>query len=185
MASSKNNSFRLFEQEREYANPMVATLANRLIDIRKKDLAASLSDFEGSAHKLQKVKTLNQIDFIDDARSTNTNSVWYSLQSMTKPVIWISNVDNAEKITNDLMDQIGEKVKCVVLQGVYNTDVYDRLAELGIPVYVEMNMEDAVSQAYYACDKGYAVLYAPGAAGTNGISYREKGDQFQNAVAQL
>jgi UDP-N-acetylmuramoylalanine-D-glutamate ligase len=104
---------------------------------------------------------------------------------MTKPVIWISNVDNAEKITNDLMDQIGEKVKCVVLQGVYNTDVYDRLAELGIPVYVEMNMEDAVSQAYYACDKGYAVLYAPGVAGTNGISYREKGDQFQNAVAQL
>ncbi|MBP5206506.1 MAG: hypothetical protein J6Z44_06935, partial [Bacteroidales bacterium] len=75
MASSKNNSFRLFEQEREYANPMVATLANRLIDIRKKDLAASLSDFEVSAHKLQKVKTLNQNDFIDDARSTNTNSV--------------------------------------------------------------------------------------------------------------
>ncbi len=185
MPTNKTNSFRLFEQERDRSNPMVATLADRLIEIRKKNIAASLSDFEGSAHKLQKVKTLQRVDFVDDARSTNPNSVWFSLQSMTKPTVWITNIDKVENITDELLEEVGEKVKCVVMQGVYNTDVYDRFAELGLPVYVEMNMEDAVSQAFYACDGGYTVLFAPGAAATQGLSYREKGQQFQNAVAQL
>lgn len=185
MPTNKTNSFRLFEQEKEHANPMVATLADRLIEIRKKNIASSMSDFEGSAHKLQRVKTVNNVDFIDDARSTNTNSVWYSLQSMTKPTILITNINEVSKVTDDLMDIISEKVKAVVLQGVYNMDVYNCFSDLQIPVYAEMSMEDAVSQAFYACDRGYVVLFAPGMAGTTGISYREKGEQFQNAVAQL
>ena len=77
----------MFEQERDNSNPMVATLSQHLINIRKKNLAASLSDFEGSAHKLELVKSLNNIDFIDDSRSTNINSVWYSLQRMKKPTV--------------------------------------------------------------------------------------------------
>ena len=185
MPTNKTNNFRLFEQEKERTNPMVATLADRLIEIRKKNIAASMSDFEGSAHKLQKVKTVNGVDFIDDARSTNINAVWYSLSSMTKPTVLITNLDDVQKISDDLIEKVEEKVKCIVLQGVYNTDVFARFSELQVPVYGEMNMEDAVSQAYYLCERGYAVLFAPGMAGTVGISYREKGEQFQNAVAQL
>ena len=63
MPTQKTNSFSLFEREREKDNPMVATWASRLVNIRKKNIAASLSDFEGSSHKLERVKTINTIDF--------------------------------------------------------------------------------------------------------------------------
>ena len=46
MPTQKTNSFSLFEREREKDNPMVATLASRLVNIRKKNIAASLSDFD-------------------------------------------------------------------------------------------------------------------------------------------
>ncbi len=185
MPTNKSNNFTLFEQEREKANPMVANLASRLVNIRKKNIAASLSDFEGSDHKLEYVKTLKNIDFIDDSRSTNVTSVWYALQSMTKPTVWISCIDKVENITEDLQHQIFEKVKCVVLQGVYNTEVEAYFKSLGVPVFSQMNIEDAVSQAFYVCDAGYVVLFSPGVTGTAQMTYRERGDKFKEAVGQL
>ncbi len=185
MATNKSNNFSLFEQERETANPMVAVLANRLVNIRKKNIAESLSDFEGSAHKLESVKFINSIEFVDDSSSNNVNSVWYALQRMTKPTVWITNIDKVEDITDDIIAQVREKVKAIVMQGIYNMDVYDKLASLEIPVYVEMNIQDAVSQAYYACDRNYVVLFSPGVKGTAQMTYRERGDKFKEAVAQL
>lgn len=182
---AKTNNFGLFEQERERNNPMVATLSNRLVELRKKNLAVSLSGFEGSSHKLEHFKTLNGVDFIDDARSTNINAVWFALQSMKKPTVWITNIDSVDNLTDELQRTIGEKVQAIVIQGVYNTDVYEYFASLDKPVYVEMNLEDAVSQAYYACEKGYVVLYSPGVNSGTQQTYQEKGKKFQNAVGQL
>jgi len=90
-----------------------------------------------------------------------------------------------DKITDDLMETISDKVKAIVIQGVYNTDVYERFASLEIPVFVEMGMEDAVRQAFYACDNGYVVLFSPGEKNSAQDTYRERGDKFQEAVGQL
>jgi UDP-N-acetylmuramoylalanine-D-glutamate ligase len=83
------------------------------------------------------------------------------------------------------MTQVQEKVKEVVLQGVYNIDVYQKIAEKEIPVMMTMSMEDAVNHAFYACQKGDLVLYAPGVHGNGQVTFRERGDRFKAAVAQL
>jgi UDP-N-acetylmuramoylalanine--D-glutamate ligase len=185
MPTKKNNSFRLFEQARETSNPRVGTLSEQLIRLRQKNIAESLSDFEGSAHKLEHIKSFSGVDFVDDARSNTSNAVWFSLKSMTKPTVWITNIDTPELLTDDILTEVKEKVKEVVLQGVYSLDVYQKIAELGIPVMMTMSMEDAVNHAFYACQKGDLVLYAPGIHGTGQITYRERGDRFKAAVAQL
>lgn len=184
MPTNRTNNFKLFEQEREKTNPLVATLANRLVNIRNKNIAESLSDFGGISHKLENFKTINTIDFIDDASSKNANAAWFSIQSMSKPTVWITCIDKVESLTDALMNQVAEKVKAIVLQGVYNADVYDYLSELNIPIFIEMNIEDAVRQAFYACDKNYVVLYSPGNS-SNAVTYRERGRKFQEAVGQL
>ncbi len=185
MPTNRTNSFRLFEQERERTSTMTAALNARLVNIRKKNIADSLSDFEGSAHKLEYVKSLNGIDFIDDSRSTNSNAVWFALQSMTKPTVWITNIDEAENLTEDLLNVVREKVKCIVLQGVYNTEVYECLSSLDIPMCIEMNIDDAVREAYYSGKGGYVILFSPGVNGTAQVTYRERGNRFQKAVGQL
>ena len=75
-------------------------------------------------------------------------------------------------------------MKAIVLQGVYNSDVYNFLCSLDLPVFVEMNLEDAVRQAFYACDRNYAVLFSPGVNGTAQMTYRQRVDLFQEAVGQ-
>lgn len=185
MPTKKTNSFRLFEQAKETYNPRVGTLSEQLIKLRQKNIAESLSDFEGSAHKLEHVKSFTGVEFIDDARSTTANAVWYSLQSMTKPTVWITNIDDPGILNEDILNEVRKKVKEVVLQGVYNIDVYQKIAKLGIPVMMTMSMDDAVNHAFYACQKGDTVLYAPGIHGNSQVTYRERGDRFKASVAQL
>ena len=59
MPTKKTNSFRLFEQAKETYNPRVGTLSEQLIRLRQKNIAESLSDFEGSAHKLEHSSTMH------------------------------------------------------------------------------------------------------------------------------
>ncbi len=49
-----------------------------------------------------------------------------------------------------------------------------------------MNLEDAVRTAFYSSEPGDVVLFSPG-IGSSGIypTYRERGDKFKDAVAQL
>ncbi|MBR4134897.1 MAG: hypothetical protein IKU03_00580 [Bacteroidales bacterium] len=181
MANNKTNNFKIFELEQEFNNPMVASVNERLIEIRKRNIAQQLAAFQGCGHKLEQVKTLSGIEFIDDASSTNPDATWFSLQRMNKPTVWITNISNVSNMSDDLLKAVYEKVKFIIIQGVYNSDVYDLMADLEIPYSVEMNMEDAVRQAFYASEKGYTVLYSPCAEGTA----EERGRNFQNAVAQL
>ena len=185
MPTKKTNSFRLFEQAKETYNPRVGTLSDQLIKLRQRNIAESLSDFEGSAHKLEHVKSFSGVDFIDDARSTNANDVCNSLQSKTKPTVWITNIDSPDILTDDILKETRQKVKEVVLQGVYNIDVFQKIAEMGVPVMMTMSMEDAVNHAFYTCQRGDVVLYAPGIHGNSQITYRERGNRFKASVAQL
>lgn len=165
---------------------MVGALAGKLINARNQSLNESMSDFEGSANNLELVKNINGIDFINDSRSTNVNAVWFALESMTKPTTWIMSIDKVENISESLIDTILEKVKHIIILGVYNPDVFDYLAEMGFQVDFSMDMEDAVRTAFYSCNPGDVVLFAPGTV-SFGVyrTYRERGDKFKDAVAQL
>lgn len=185
MASHKNINYNVFPTT-DNRTDMASALAGKLISARNESLNESLSDFEGSANNLELVKTINGIDFINDSRSTNANAVWFALESMSKPTTWIMSINNVEDIDDALVEIINERVKQIIILGVYNSDVFDFLAGLNKQVDFSMDMEDAVRTAFYACEAGDVVLFAPGTV-SFGVyrTYRERGDKFKDAVAQL
>ncbi len=185
MATHKHIGYNAFPNT-DNRSSMAAALAGKLLRARNESLNECLSDFEGSSNKLELVKTIEGIDFINDSRSTNINAVWFALESMTKPTTWIMSIDNPENITNELVEIIEEKVKHIVILGVYNSDIYNFFVEKGMDVDVYMNMEEAVRAAYYAAAAGDAVLFAPGTTSFSMYrTYRERGEKFKEAVAQL
>ena len=185
MTNQQQGFFNMFEKKNKVGD-MAATLAETLIQARNESLRESLSDFENSEHKLEFVKTIGGIDFINDSRSTNINSVWFALESMTKPTTWIMNIAQLESITVDLLDIINEKVKLIVIQGVYNSAIYDFFSGLHKKVVFSMNLEDAVRSAYYSSQPGNAILFSPGTVSAGAYrTYRERGEKFKDAVAQL
>jgi UDP-N-acetylmuramoylalanine--D-glutamate ligase len=168
------------------ARDRATTLSQNLIRIRSASLQESLSDFENSAHKLEFVKNIEGVDFINDSRATNTNAVWYALESMAQPVTWITNMNDVEAIAGDLKQLIQEKVKIVVIQGVYNSALEDYFKKMNKDVYMVMNLEDAVRTAFYASSSEETILFSPGVVSAGMYrTYRERGEKFKEAVAQL
>ncbi|MDR2868745.1 MAG: hypothetical protein LBV46_04305 [Bacteroidales bacterium] len=160
--------------------------AKQLINTRLENLKESMSDFTGNDHKLSQVKTMSGISFINDARSTNHNSVWFSLSSMTKSTAWIMSMSDLSLIDDNLLQEIERIVKVIVICGVYNSEVADFFSERGFEVIQVMNIEEATRAAYYACDNDYTVLFSPGNSALSAIeSYKERGNKFINAVSQL
>ena len=161
---------------------MASTLSSKLVNLRRESLANILSDFENSAHKLEYVTTLDGVDFINDSRSTNPNAVWFALESMKKPTVWIMSINELESINQSLADLINKKVKTIIILGVYSSLLLTFIKALK-EVFLAMNLEEAVRTAFMLLKMEIAVLFSPGVV-SGGIhkTYRERGDQFKKRL---
>ena len=170
----------------KFARDRAATLSQNLISLRNNSLQDLLSDFENSEHKLELVKTIEGVDFVNDSRATNANAVWFALESTHQPIIWITNMSSVDLITDDLKKLILEKVKIIVIQGVYSSALEDFFKRMNKDVYAVIDLEDAVRTAFYAGSAEETVLFSPGVASSGKHrTYRERGEKFKEAVAQL
>lgn len=70
-------------------NSMAAGISARIAGIRKEKIRESFATFEGLEHRLEFVATVRGVDFINDSKATNVNSVWFALESMKVPTILI------------------------------------------------------------------------------------------------
>ena len=186
MVSKQNKGIYQIVNNLQSNDDMASSMKNMLLKMRNKGLQESLSDFEGSEHKLEMVTTIKEIDFINDSSSTTLNGVWFALSSMTRNTTWITSANDLNGIVSRLHSQIEEKVKVVVLLGVYDTSIHDYFLKMGKEVITSMNMEEAVRAAFYKSKPNDVILFSPGVvSGGNYITYRERGKAFKNAVAQL
>ena len=77
------------EGKHNIKNAMAATAVAQLLNIRKQTIRESLTNFQGVEHRLEKVLKIQGVQYINDSKATNVNSVFYALDSMTTPTVWI------------------------------------------------------------------------------------------------
>ena len=71
-------------------NAMAASLAALSAGVDPKSIEQTLRSFAGIEHRLEPCGTIDSVDYINDSKATNVDSVWYALESMTQPVVWIA-----------------------------------------------------------------------------------------------
>lgn len=167
-------------------NAMAAAIPARILDIRKETIRESLEDFAGAEHRLEFVATVHGIDFINDSKATNMNSVWYALESQTKPVIWIAGGVDKGNDYNEIMDLVKQKVKAIICLGKDNTKILKAFNAVVDRIVETQSAVDAVAAAYSMGKKGDVVLMAPGCASFDLFeNYEERGMHFKAAVKSL
>ena len=167
-------------------NSMAASIASKLVDIRKESIRQSLSDFENVEHRLEFVARIHGIDFINDSKATNVNSTWYALETTDTPVIWIAGgIDKGNDYTK-LMKLVPEKVKAIICLGKDNSKLIGLFADLVPAIYETQSAEQAVLTAYTIGKKGDTVLLSPACASFDLFdNYEERGNMFKQAVRNL
>ncbi len=167
-------------------NAMAATSVAQLMNIRKETIRESLSNFQGVEHRLEKVLKIQNVQYINDSKATNINSVFYALDSMTTPTVWIVGGVDKGNDYDELMPLVREKVKAIVALGVDNEKIIKAFGNV-VDVLVETeSMSEAVKIAQKMAEKGDTVLLSPACASFDLFeSYEDRGKQFKNAVQNL
>ncbi|RPE10041.1 UDP-N-acetylmuramoyl-L-alanine--D-glutamate ligase [Chitinophaga lutea] len=167
-------------------NSMAAGIAGRTMDIRKEKIRESLSTFKSLEHRMEYVATVRGVDFINDSKATNVNSVWFALESMERPVILIMGGVDKGNDYSAIRELVREKVKAIVCLGVDNRPIHEALSkDMEVMVNTD-NMKDAVNSAFQLASKGDVVLLSPACASFDLFkNYEERGHQFKDAVREL
>ncbi|RFS24543.1 UDP-N-acetylmuramoyl-L-alanine--D-glutamate ligase [Chitinophaga silvatica] len=167
-------------------NSMAAAIAARTMDIRKEKIRESLTSFESLEHRMEYVATIKGVDFINDSKATNVNSVWFALESFEKPIVLIMGGIDKGNDYSAIRDLVKEKVKAIICMGVDNSPIINALSN-DTPVLVSTeSMHDAVTEAFKQATKGDIVLLSPACASFDLFkNYEDRGRKFKEEVKNL
>ncbi len=163
-------------------NSMAAALASRVMEVRKETVRGSLQRFEGIEHRLEFVRELNGVRYINDSKATNVNSVWYALQSFDEPIVLLLGGRDKGNDYSVLYELVKKKVKAIVESADKVVDNFIKLTR----VIKVGRMDDAVEQAERLAQRGDVVLLSPACASFDWFkNYEDRGNEFKEIVNEL
>lgn len=179
------NGLLALEGDHNVYNSMAAGITALLNGISDTDLKTSLSDFKGVEHRLEKFLKIRDVQFINDSKATNVNSVWYALQTVNEKIVLILGGQDKGNNYGILKDLVRRKVKAIVAMGIDNQPIIDAFEDI-VPVYDTNSMEAAVNTSFQLADEGDTVLLSPACASFDLFkNYEDRGRKFKEAVRNL
>ena len=167
-------------------NSLAAAVAARVMEVRSEVVRESLQSFEGVPHRLELVRELEGVRYINDSKATNVNAVWYALESFSEPIVLIAGGRDKGNDYASLRPLVKEKVHTVVAIGESADKVMRELgpqAERSIPAD---SMEDALRHARQHARPGDVVLLSPACASFDMFeNYEDRGNVFKRLVMSL
>ncbi|MBI48884.1 MAG: UDP-N-acetylmuramoyl-L-alanine--D-glutamate ligase [Crocinitomicaceae bacterium] len=167
-------------------NSMAAGVTGRILELRNEGIRESLANFEGIEHRLEYVADVNQIRFINDSKATNVNSVWYAMECIDRPIIWIVGGIDKGNDYRDIIPLVKEKVKHMICLGKDNKKLIKTFSDYVDSVHIAESAEEAVQIGYDLGIPKDTVLLSPACASFDLFgSYEERGNKFKKAVKGL
>lgn len=167
-------------------NSLAAAVVARAMEIQDDVIRESLTSFEGVPHRLEKVRTLRGVTWINDSKATNVNAVWYALESFPGNVILIAGGKDKGNDYGPLKPLVREKVKSLIAIGESAQTVMDQLGPYAGHFAQADSMEQAVHYAHRMADSGDTVLLSPACASFDMFeNFEDRGKSFKRNVMNL
>jgi UDP-N-acetylmuramoylalanine--D-glutamate ligase len=175
-------------------NAMAAAALALSIGISYKSIKDGLNSFTTDHHRMELVRSHNEINWIDDSKATNPHAAAASIMANLN-VVWLAGGLAKGAQMDDLIKQCRTRIKSAILFGkdrdliaqalkTYAPDVSVKLVDLKIDN--KQLMHDAVAAAVEVAVAGDTVLLAPACASMDQFSsYVERGQLFAQAVKAL
>jgi UDP-N-acetylmuramoylalanine--D-glutamate ligase len=166
-------------------NSMAAALVGRILGIREASLRATLRNFKGVEHRLEFVRELDGVRYINDSKATNVDSVWYALQAFEQPIVLILGGRDKGNDYTRLKELAKKHVRLIVAIGESAAKVEAEFANV-VPVRRVSSMEEAVSVSRKLAKSGDIVLLSPACASFDWFqNYEHRGRVFKQLVSML
>lgn len=167
-------------------NTMAAVTVAKLLSIDDETISKSLETFQNAAHRLQPVGEAKGVTYINDSKATNVEAVWYALEGIKSPIIWIAGGVDKGNDYSSLQELAREKVKVLICLGKDNKKLQQSFGKV-VPIIAETTSIDyAVRLSRSLAEPGDVVLLSPACASFDLFNnYEHRGQRFKEAVEKI
>ena len=144
-----------------------------------------LDSFEGLPHRMQVIKQVKGVTYINDSKATNIDAAFYALGAIKTPIIWIAGgVDKGNDYT--ALYSVMKPVKAIIAIGRENGKLWSAFEKYDMIKQEVETMQQAVQTAATIGSKNDTVLLAPACASFDRFqNFEHRGELFEKAVNEL
>ncbi len=166
-------------------NVMAAAAAARLAGAEMRAIAGAVRSFPGVEHRLQTVRRVSGVDYVNDSKATNPDAALKALESFDGPLWVILGGKDKDSDYTILRDQLSKKARAALLIGAAAEKIAAQLR--GATRLIECGRLDAaIAVASRDAAAGDTVLLAPACASFDQFdNFEHRGRVFQQLVARL
>jgi len=167
-------------------NTLSSVTAAYLAGARVDQIREALKTFKNAPHRLESVAIINGVEFVNDSKATNVDSVVYGLGSYQGPLIWIAGGIDKGNDYSLIADDVKKKVRVLICLGKENDKLKKAFGGIVSELYETQSVKELVQLALRVSKRGDVVLLSPACASFDLFkNYEDRGNQFRSAVLEL
>ena len=167
------------------ANALAALAAGELLGLDLQAMLQVLCEFPGLPHRMQFVRRVSGVSYVNDSKATHGAAAIASIQSVDGMLVLIAGGQGKGGDFSALAEPLENKLRAAVLIG-RDAEAIEAALDTIAPTYFARDMDDAVRQAAAFAESGDAVLLAPACASFDQFdNYAARGEAFCRAVEAL
>ncbi len=166
-------------------NIMAVIASARAVGAPQEIILGTLEKFKGLSHRMEFVRELDGVVYIDDSKGTNIGALMMALKGIEGPVVLIAGGRDKGGDYSVLSGLIKDRVKLLILLGEARHRINEALGSLTETVVVD-SFEEAVKKARLTASVGDTVLLCPSCSSFDMFrDYKERGERFKTLVEAL
>lgn len=167
------------------SNFLAAMAVGRIFGVKREKCLEVFSNFKGIEHRLEWVRNVDGIDFINDSKSTTIEATIWALSNINKPIVMIAGGREKGYDFSTIKHLVEKKVKELILIGEAKQKI--GMALKGATKILEAaSLKDSVDLAYKDANKGDIILFSPMCKSFDMfIDFEDRGKKFKEIVRNI
>jgi UDP-N-acetylmuramoylalanine--D-glutamate ligase len=167
------------------ANALATALAADSAGVSAEAIASGLATARGLPHRLEAVREVRGVLWVNDSKGTNVASTLVALRAVDRPFILIAGGRGKGEAFTPLSPLLRGRCRAVVAYGEARSKVASDLSA-ACPVEEQNAFDGAVARAAALARPGEVVLLSPACASFDQFTnYEERGARFRRLVEEL
>jgi UDP-N-acetylmuramoylalanine--D-glutamate ligase len=168
------------------ANAAAATAAARAAGLPDDAIAEALRTFEGVPHRLELVRELRGVRYVNDSKATNTSAGRRGVAAYDAPLHLILGGSLKGEDFGTFAAELPPNVRTIHLIGLATDELAAALDAAGRDYARDGDLEHAIAHATAEAKPGDVVLLSPATASFDQFrNFEERGDTFRRIVEEL
>ena len=167
------------------ANALAAALAVHAVGVDRTLIGQGLATFRALRHRMEPVREVNNVLWINDSKATNVASTRVAIQAMARPFVLLLGGRHKGEPYTELVGPLCRHGQAVIAYGEAG-DLIEHDLGPAIRVVRGTTFEDVVAKAKVLAQPGWAVLLSPACSSYDMFdNYEQRGATFRALVEEM